>query len=103
MTLSEEVAQEVERLYRNALEQEAGSSVTFGPISVEQDGSIFRLTVVHDAAGSFDRDEAGAAIRNATESLWQLGRRPLVVCAFVIERDYPDFLKERQRTSPQDS
>ena len=101
MTLTPELAEKVEALYRERLEKEFGGSPVFGPISVEptmDEGGqeTFRVTIVYD--GDEDAIDAGKAITvltAMTTPLRELGLPPVLVESYVTKNEYPVLLEMR--------
>ncbi len=101
MTLTVELAEKVEFIYRKMLEQEFGDSAAFDPISVEPDEDsagepTFRVTIVYDGeADELNTKKAIAAMTAAIDPLEKLGLASWPTWSFVPKHEYPMLLEMR--------
>ena len=101
MTLTSELAEKVEALYRENLEREFGDSPAFDPISVEPmtggDGEeTFRVTIVYDGDdGAIDARKAVTVLTAMATPLEELGLPPVLMESYVPKREYPMLLEMR--------
>jgi hypothetical protein len=101
MTLTSELAEKVEALYRETLDKEFGGSPAFGPISVEpitdEEGQeTFRVTIVFDGEeDAIDPRKALTVLTAMTTPLRELGLPPVLVESYVTKDEYPVLLEMR--------
>jgi hypothetical protein len=103
MTLTAEMAKKVEAVYRENLEKEFGSSLTFDPISVEptensQGQDTFHVTIVYEAQNQVERPQAEKVLTVMTaviEPLEDLGIKTSMIESYVPKHEYPGLLEMR--------
>lgn len=103
MTLTEELADKVEALYRESLEREFTDSITFEPISVEphedtEGAPTFLVTIVYDGIpedlNTKKMLSAVTAAAGALEDL-ELACRP--IWSFVPKHEWPMLRQMRSK------
>lgn len=103
MSLSTEIAEKVEALYRERLDAHFEGRFQFGPVVVEprRDGEgrdTFRVTIVFEGNG--ERPDAKGVIEVMTEMSWdfeELGLPPVLLQSYVSKKEYPELLRLRQQ------
>jgi hypothetical protein len=103
MTLTTELAEKVEAIYRENLEKEFGDSLAFDPISVEptedsEGQDTFRVTIVYEAQNKGERPQAKKMVTVMTavfEPLENLGIRTTMIESYVPKHEYPALLEMR--------
>ena len=101
MTLTSEMAEKVEALYRENLEKEFRGSPAFDPVSVEPITGVngeetFRVTIVYDGdVGAIDARKAVTVLTAMATPLEELGLPPVLIESYVPKKEYPMLLEMR--------
>ena len=101
MTLTSELAEKVQTLYRENLEKEFGNFPVFDKISVEPftgiDGdNTFRVTIVHNGEeGAITAHKAITVLTAMATPLEELGLPPVLMQSYVTQKEYRVLLEMR--------
>ena len=101
MTLTAELADKVEILYRESLKREFGELVAFDDILVEpsedsEGKATFRVTIVYDGEPeTLNTHKVLAVMTSLTNPLTALGLPPTMIESYVPKSEFPLLLELR--------